>query len=345
MRDLFYSLMTDRTDAALYRPVKFVLYLASLVYGLAIIVRSWLYKAGIFRSEKAALKVVSVGNLTLGGTGKTPFAIALARIIKSELKIEPAVLIRGYGWDEQAMLKKNLPDLPVLVGEDRAHSADRAIKLYGTSVAILDDGFQHWEMHRDLDIVLVDAGNPFGNGYLFPRGILREPKEALGRADIIVLTKTDKKNVDIGRLRQELTAMTGRAKILEAVHRPAHLYDHRQHKEFGLEIARGKTAVLVSSIGDPSYFEDAVRSLGVQVADHLVYPDHHDYCAKDLARIIRRASERPIDFIMTTDKDSVKFTRMGFAFGKFSVLTLMVTLEITKGKETLVAGLHSILRG
>ena len=126
MRKFFYEIMTGARKGILYFPIFAVMYLVSLVYGVAIGVRTVFYRIGLFRSRKAPLKVISVGNLTLGGTGKTPFVIFLAKIFKDELKREACVLTKGYGWDEQAMLKKNLTDTPILVGEDRVKLADRA---------------------------------------------------------------------------------------------------------------------------------------------------------------------------------------------------------------------------
>lgn len=337
--------MTDKIKSPLALPLKWVLRLASVIYAIVIICRKMLYGIGIFRSERAPLKVISVGNITLGGTGKTPFTIMLSGLIKEELKRDPAVLIRGYGWDEQAMLKKNLPDTPILVGEDRFRSADRAVKLYGTSIAILDDGFQHWELRRDLDIVLIDSGNPFGNGHLVPRGVLREPKSALKRADIVVFTKSDKKISMVSSVKQEIFLINNRVEFLEAVHKSSHFYDARQRKELGLESVSGKRVLLVSSIGDPCHFTESVKTLKADVVDHMAYPDHHNYNIHDRNRIVKRAGETSADIIVITDKDAVKFARMSFSFGELQVLTLVIKLEITKGKERLIARLHSLLRG
>lgn len=345
MKKFIYSLMTDRLTGPVFIPLKCILYLASFIYGIAIMIRRLLYSLKVFRSEKAPVKVVSVGNITLGGTGKTPFTIMLSKLVREELNRDPAVLIRGYGWDEQAMLKKNLPDTPILVGEDRLKSADRAMKLYGTSIAILDDGFQHWELQRDLDIVLIDSTNPFGNGQLFPRGILREPKSALRRADMVVFTKADKGAKSIDGLRREIASIKKGVIFLEAVHKPTHFYEARARKDIGLACVRGKKVLLVSSIADPDNFKETVRSLGAEVAGHIIFPDHHNYREKDRNRIVTSAGELKADLIVTTDKDAVKFARMSFSFAQFSVLTLMIELEITKGKELVVARLHSLLRG
>lgn len=344
MQDFFLSIMTDKRNSAIYTPVKWALYVLSLVYGAAIFVRGILYALRIFRSEKVPMKIVSVGNLTLGGTGKTPFVIALAGIVRSELKREPCVLIRGYGWDETAMLKKNLPDTPILAGEDRVKQAYRAIKLYGSSIGILDDGFQYWELNRDLNIVLVDSRDPFGNGRLFPRGVLREPASALKRADIIVFTKTNKKAADLAGLKERMKRINGELVFLEALHKPVHLYDTKARKELQLAAIKGKKVILVSAIGDPAYFEETMKDLGAVVVEHAVFSDHHEYTGRDIDRVKARCDERAFDYVVTTEKDAVKFIRKSLFFGKHTLLTLAVEMDITAGKEILIDRLRSVLR-
>lgn len=343
MVNFIYSLMVDKRNGAVYAPLKAVLYAVSLVYGLAIWVRAVLYKLRIFRAHHAPMKVISVGNLTLGGTGKTPFVIALAKIVEHEMRRNACVLIRGYGWDEQAMLKKNLADTPILVGENRVKAAHRAIKLYGSSVAILDDGFQYWELDRDLNIVLIDSRNPFGNGHLFPRGILRETKAALRRADIVVFTKTNKLGINLSALKDDVRKINKNVAFLEAIHEPHHLYDVKTRKFYELGYMKGKRVVLVSSIGDPVYFEQTVKDLGADVCEHIAFPDHHDYRRKDIDRITKRCDERKFDFIVTTDKDVVKFQRLGLWVSGYPLVVMAVELEIISGRENLNAGLHSLL--
>lgn len=326
----------------LFAVPKFILYIFSLFYGLGILARKLFYDLGIFTRHEVPLRVISVGNLTLGGTGKTPFVITLARILKDDLKKETAVLIRGYGWDEQAMLKKNMADVPVLVGEDRAKSADRAIKLYGSTAAILDDGFQHWELARDLDIVLIDSGNPFGNGHLFPRGVLREGKDAIRRADVVVFTKVNKKAADINALKDELKNIKHNLIFLEAAHKAKYLYDAKNGKHHELAFVKGKRAMLISSIGDPGYFEETVRDIGVDVAGHIVFGDHHNYTQADVERIARRCNEKAFDIMITTEKDAVKLDRLSISFAKYTLMTLVVENEITNGREILIDRLHSL---
>lgn len=333
--------MTDRRNGGLYEILKAALWVVSLFYGLGLFARKLLYKLRIFETHTAPMKVISVGNITLGGTGKTPFVVGLTEVLRSEFGKEPAVLIRGYGWDESAMLKAKLKDTPILVGQDRTRSAYRAIKLYGSDTAILDDGFQHWELARDLDIVLVDSRRPFGNGHLFPRGTLREGKASLARADIVVLTKTGP-GADTGKLRSEILGIGKDIGIMEAIHRPTHLYDTRQRKDVPLSWLSGKRAILLSSIGDPEYFEDTVKGLGASMADHIIFGDHHNYSESDRQRIMKRCSERAFDLIVTTEKDAVKLARMSIVFGDHLLMVLVIKTDITKGREILIDRLHSL---
>ncbi|MDO8525161.1 MAG: tetraacyldisaccharide 4'-kinase [Candidatus Omnitrophota bacterium] len=342
MRDFFLSLMTDKRNGPIFAPIKFLLYILSLIYGAALIGRRLLYKFRIFRSERVPLKIISVGNLTLGGTGKTPFVMWLVRTLDEDLDKRSSVLIRGYGWDEQTMLKKKLIDTPIMVGEDRARSAHKAIKLYGSDTAILDDGFQHWELERNIDIVLIDARNPFGNGHLFPRGILREHKEAVRRASVIVFTKADKSAHDLDSVREDLRIINKELIFLEALHKPLHIYDLRDRRQRPLDFLDGKRVILLSSIGDPDYFARTVRSIGADIAEHIIFSDHHNYTEDDAVLIIKRCNERKFAFILTTEKDEVKLRRMSLSFGDYPVMTLVIEMEIISGKELLIDRLRSL---
>lgn len=334
--------MTDKKNGIIFWPVKAVLYLVSLVYGLAIMVRAALYRYSIFESQSVPMKVISVGNITLGGTGKTPFVIFLINMLKNELTKDPAVLIRGYGWDETAMLRAKLPETAILTGENRIKSAHRAIKLYGSDTAVLDDGFQHWELKRDLDIVLVDSQNSFGNSFLFPRGVLRESKRSLARADIAVLTKVKSPAANIAAVKREILAINRNIDFVETSHDPDYIYDIKKKEPLELSRIRGKRMILLSSIGDPGYFEDIAVNLGAQVAEHVKFPDHHNYCESDRTYINKRCEERSFDMILTTEKDAVKLDRMNMSFGRHTVMVLAIKIVITAGKEKLVDRLHSL---
>jgi tetraacyldisaccharide 4'-kinase len=334
--------MTDRRGGGIFKVFKAVLAVLALFYGMAIAVRRFLYKHKIFETYSVPMKVISVGNITMGGTGKTPFVIALVDIMKKELGKEPAVLIRGYGWDESAMLKLKLPDTPILVGEDRVRSAHRAIKLYGSDTAILDDGFQYWELERDLEIVLVDSRKPFGNGCLIPRGVLRENKSALKRACIVALTKVDSNSARVNNVKRWVLRINEAADFIEVVHRPRHFYDIRKKHNLEVSGVAGKRVVLLSSIGDPRYFEETIKKLGVVVVRHLAFGDHYNYTEKDKLHIKMRLAEKAFDFIITTEKDSVKLARMSMAFPEHTLLVMVIEADIVKGKEILIGRLRSL---
>ena len=332
MREYIHSIMLDKRNNVPAYLIKIVLSILAIFYLFVITARDILYRLGIFKAYRVEAKVISVGNLTLGGTGKTPFSMMLAKLLNDEMRRSPAVLTRGYGMDEKEMLERNLGEVPLFVGPDRVESARAAISTKKVDTIILDDGFQHRRLARDLNILLVDAGNPFGNRKIFPRGILREPTSSVKRADIVVLTKTDKTGCDPDAIKRELSGFKPGLVFLEARHRPEYLMSIRSGERAGLEIIKGKKARLVSSIGDPDYFEETVASLGAIVTGHFKFPDHHDYREADLAVI---SDDKESEMIITTEKDAVKLKAQ-------SVYVLHIEMEITKGREELVARLNSL---
>jgi len=257
-----------------------------------------LYKYGILKSYRPKCKVISVGNITLGGTGKTPLVIAIARHLRDSGK-KVAILSRGYKGekgsntsDEIELFKRHLPDVPVFAGRDRVASAREAESGSSPQVILLDDGFQHWRIKRDLDIVTINGRNPFGNGYLIPRGILREPKPSLSRADLVVVTKG-------GRIPDEIRRVNGRAEIFSSTYAAA--------DTAGI---RGKKVAIACAIGDPSSFEDTVLSLGAQIVRKFIFMDHHAYSASDVERIASETAASGADTVMVTEKDMVKISRL-----------------------------------
>src|SRR3989344_3685960 len=192
MRKYFYSLMTDRIHTPVAKAIQGVLWLFSILYGVVVRALVLIYKFRLAPSCRLGKPVISIGNITLGGVGKTPLVECVVRFLKDK-GLEPVVLIRGYGADKQVgsdeakLLEESLPGIPVLVGANRVKNARDFLTRNAADVFVLDDGFQHWRLRRDLDIVAINATNPFGNRHLLPRGILREPLSALRRADIFVL--------------------------------------------------------------------------------------------------------------------------------------------------------------
>ncbi len=345
LKQYIYSLMVDKRKGPRHFLLKLVLAFISIFYYLLISLRRLFYDLGLFKVYVVPCKVISVGNLTLGGTGKTPFSIMLVRLINARMKRKACILIRGYGWDEQGMLKEELADVPVLVGRDRVANAVKAKESYGQEAIVLDDGFQHRRLHRDLDVVLVDMRNPFGNKRLLPRGILREPIGSIERASICVLTKVNKSLFNREAIKGRLKGVNGRLLFLEAIHRPTHLAGVDSSRSLGLDFIKGKRVLLVSSIGDPGYFEETVKDLEAQVTNHLIYPDHYQYHISDFDRIAGDFDREKASFLVTTQKDMIKLRRLPVAERGLPILTLYIEMKIVSGEEEFIARLHSVFSG
>ena len=202
------------------------------------------------RVKRVPARVISVGNITWGGTGKTPFTVKLAQWLSEEGK-KVAVLTRGYGHDEVQELQKKLPGIPVIVGRDRVKSAREAVEKHGAEVLILDDGFQHIRLHRDLDIVTLNSTEPFGPGGLIPRGTLREPLDELKRADAFVITKCNIGSKNVHWIRQKLNEIKPQAPIFESAHQPLGLSDPMKNRRMDVASLRGRKIAAISGIGDP----------------------------------------------------------------------------------------------
>jgi tetraacyldisaccharide 4'-kinase len=286
--------------------------------------------------------VVSVGNLTLGGTGKTPFSVYLADHFLAGGR-KPAILIRGYGDDEHRMLRDELPDVPVYTGRDRVKSAETAIKR-NADVLILDDGFQHRRIKRDLDILLVDSLRPFGNGFLFPRGVLREPASSVARADIIVVTKADK----IGPKEKKdlfdgLSIAAPGKPVAFARHKVTFLSDVTG-SSYSRDYLKGKRVCVVSGIADPDYFSETVSGLGGIVDESFDFGDHHSYTQKDIDLVARVAKDEKFDIIVITTKDHVKIKDLDISEIENKLIIIHVAVEFAEGEEKIIAGLNRVNR-
>jgi len=343
LRAYILSLMKDRRNSPADKLVKGALLLLSWVYGSAVRLIDLAYRSGIRKVTAVPAPVVSVGNLTLGGTGKTPFAVFLADHFLAGGK-RPAILTRGYGGDENRMLKDEIAGVPVLAGQDRVKNALKAASS-GSDVLILDDGFQHRRIARDLDILMIDGVRPFGNGRLFPRGTLREPASALERADILVVTKCDmiseaEKDRITGRLRG---ALPGKPLVL-ARHRPTFFSD-ATGAAYPPEHLSGRKVCLVSGIADADYLAYIVEKLGAGIAARIDFGDHHRYSPRDIAEVRRVCGRSGAEAVITTRKDQVKLRELDIPDLEGRLYVLNVVIDIIEGKEKLVAGLNSVVNG
>lgn len=302
------------------------------------------------KSYRCACKVISVGNITLGGTGKTPLVVTLAGNLNDSGK-KVAVLSRGYGGDrvtsdEVELLKKRLPCVPVLVGRDRIKTAREADESLKADVILLDDGFQHWRLKRDLDIVTLDINDPFGNGRLIPRGTLREPLSSLKRADIFVLTKVGFEGDSIAKaqgLKARLGVINADAAVFTSSYIPSRLFDVAGPEELKLSFIDNKKIALVCAIGEPESFEDTAKALGADIVLRSFFMDHHKYTENDIKKIIDECKVKEIDVVLTTEKDTPRLTHLSSLVTHNSIRLLALGIEMKIDNEEKFFGrLYSI---
>lgn len=339
----------------------------SQLYRLIVQTRLFLFKKRYIRDHQLGCLVISIGNLTVGGTGKTPVVEKFARALQDGGR-RVAILTRGYKskpppdtrtfWqklllqkpqrkprvvsdgrqilldseyagDEPFMLAKNLRDVPVIVDKNRVMSGMLAIKKFGADTLILDDGLQYLHLKHRLDIVLVDCQAPFGNEFLLPRGTLREPPENLRRASYIFLTKSDG---NTAALRKRIEKFNRRAEIIECSHQPQHLENLHTGEIVPLDFLNNKFVGALSGIASPLSFENGLVKLGAHVEVYRRFADHHRYTAEDLAKFIQRCIRRDVHAIITTEKDAVRFPKMDPL--EIPIFFLRVEIAITSGQET-----------
>jgi len=314
----------------------FLLMLLSTVYGIAVRLRGFLYDHGVFKSQTLSCGVVSIGNLTVGGTGKTPMTIYLAEMLK-EAGFKPAVISRGYkgkaekkggivsdrrnvllepeiAGDEPFMVAQRLKEIPVLVGADRFQIGMKAMEKFSPDVIIFDDAFQHRRLKRDLDIVLVDDKSLFGNRYLLPRGILREPVSGISRGDVFVLTRCNDKSL---RSFDSLSEMAPGKPIFKSFHEPyvCGIYNGTDKDAAGrysatisynFDFLKTSKVFVFSGIAKNEEFQATVTGIVGEVLGAVGFNDHHKYTETDFRLIVGKAQKYSAEFIVTTEKDYVK---------------------------------------
>jgi len=289
----------------------------SVCYGCGVRTRNCAFDLGLKRFHQAPVPVVSVGNITTGGTGKTPFVAYLAHWFQQR-SVRAVILSRGYHSlpgqvnDEKLMLDQFCPGVPHLQNPNRVRSAQIASDEHDAQVLILDDGFQHRRLARDLDIVLIDALNPFGYNHLLPRGLLREPPDGLQRADLIVITRADQCS-DAARqaIIERIGSICGSSECVELAYPPECLINSAG-KTIEFDTLRDKSMAAFCGIGNPDGFAKTIVDCGLRIADSAVFsafPDHHHYTSEELSAIGKQAGQHAAAAILTTQKDLVKINR------------------------------------
>lgn len=344
---------TDQIKGGAVSVIKLILWVLSRVYGVIVALRKVFYKIGLRRRHRLPCPVISVGNLTVGGTGKTPLVELIARALKDE-NLRPVILTRGYmgeggtarryGSDEAEMLRNALADVPVLTGADRLENARTYLERNTADVFLLDDGFQHWRLSRDMDIVVIDTTNPWGNGHLLPRGILREPRRALSRAQMFVLTKTDLGGEHLEKIKGDLRLINPRAPIVETVHEPASAADGCSGGAVDLSSLRGQKVCALCSIGAPDSFARTLANLGADIGARFAFMDHHRYGRGDIERVVASCEGQNIATVVTTEKDAVKLKSFFNVFpDHIRVVFLKIKIVIVGGEDAFFERIRRLL--
>jgi tetraacyldisaccharide 4'-kinase len=346
LEEYFLSLIRGKERGAWPWLQRLALAALSIPYGWATRCRNRLFDSGWKKAHAASVPVVSVGNLTLGGTGKTPCVEYIARFYR-KLDLRVALLSRGYGVkqgrnDEALVLEENLPDVPHLQGIDRVALAQVAVDELDSEVLVLDDGFQHRRLRRDLDVVLIDATAPWGYGSLFPRGLLREPPRALSRANVVVLTRCDlAEPLSLEEARRRIQKLAPQAPVVETTHRPAN-WINSQRTAVPLETLVKRDCAGFCGIGNPEAFRQTLTKLGMNLVDWRVFPDHHAYTRADIESLRAWARQLPsATVLVTTQKDLVKICLE--RIGDRELWALRVELEIRQGMNVLEDRLKQIV--
>ncbi|MEK7578443.1 MAG: tetraacyldisaccharide 4'-kinase [Patescibacteria group bacterium] len=360
LKNYFYDLVTDKKNGYLacgfgYRKpnhgflacvIKFFLLVLSWIYSFIIRVLIFFYSRKPYQAE---CKVISVGNITWGGAGKTPLVESIARHLK-EKKYRIAILSRGYkrkaaaikgrrlaGYeamgDEPYMLSKNLSGIPIIVDANRMRALVKAHKECKIDIAILDDGFQQWGIKKDLEVVVVDATEAFGNRQMIPRGILREPLSSLRRADIFVLTKIDIGNPNILRIKDFLNSVNPKAEIFESVYKPIGFCEISGCSGLlNTDALKGKTVTVISGIANPGSFEHLLLGLGINIGLSFRFPDHFAYRKQVMDDILKKTQEINISTIITTEKDLVRIP-VETLNTKIKIFALRIELKVTTNEK------------
>jgi tetraacyldisaccharide 4'-kinase len=344
-----------------------LLFGASKVYHAGVKLLRWLINVRILRDTTLGVQVIAIGNLTWGGTGKTPVVEKFARELRDAGR-NVAILSRGYrskppplhksfldrllfrtestpprvvsdgksllldsemAGDEPYMLASNLKDVVVLVDKDRVKSGRYAIEKFGCDTLLLDDGFQRWELRgRRHDVVLIDRQQPFGNEFMVPRGSLREPPSHLARANTIFITKSDGNTAE---LRKRIASLNSAAPIIECIHHPMYFEDVFTAERQELDFIKGRNVASLSGIAQPESFEQSLVQLGAKLVYSKRFIDHHRFTQQEVLNAINRGKKRQAEIIITTQKDAVRFPKLDRR--DLPILWMRVEIKIVAGAD------------
>lgn len=347
-RMFWRKLVTCENPSFGYNLLRSILLFFSFFYRIAVALRNLLFDISIFRKTKVDAAVVSIGNITTGGTGKTPLVAWLCNYF-SEKNITIAILTRGYKGnsdfaDEPAMLAKACPKAQIIINPDRVEGAKKAITKYNASFLIMDDGFQHRKLARDIDIVAVDATNPFGGNRLLPAGFLREPLRSLKRADAVVITRINQTQPEkIEEIKKIVSRINPKIVFAAAIHKPicARLI---KDKQITLDELAGKRLYAFCGIGNPDAFFQTLSELALNIVGKRVYNDHHRYTESDIVEICQDCRYKQAEMIITTQKDWIKAALLCIEKFDIPIAYLAVELEFIDGQQDIVTLVENAIK-
>ncbi len=340
--DTYRRIVSGQDQRPGVRALRVLFGAAALVYGLVMRGRNLLFAIGILRSRAAGIPVISIGNITTGGTGKTPLVIWLCNYLRN-MGIHSSILTRGYKThpdqitDEPALLAKACPDTDVVVNPNRVAGAKKAISVHQAQTLVLDDGFQHRRLKRDLDIVAVDATCPFGYGRVLPAGLLREPKSGLSRADAVIITRFDQADAEqMRQLEEKIQQISPNIPIAKAVHKHTGAVTF-QNEKLGLEELRSKKIFAFCGIGNPNAFFRCLEQNDLSLADTQTFDDHHAYTQEEMKQIFERAISCGAEMILCTQKDWVKSALLSPEEKNVVFAYLAMELDFLEGLDKITA--------
>jgi len=354
IKERYLSIINNEWKGLFPDTLKVFLFLLSCIYRCVLGLRWLSYNAGILKRATLPVPVISVGNITLGGVGKTPLVEYIAHYLKSNGK-RVAILSRGYGSkkrvisgndnrkveeynDEHLMLRENLPDVPNIIDHDRVSGGKRAIAGHNVDCLILDDGFQHLRLNRALDIVAINALNPFGYERVIPCGFLREPLKNLQRAGLFIITHTNLcEKYEVDAIRNRLNLIKPSVPVIESIHEPSQLENISNKTVSAIKWLEGKKVYAFCAIGCPESFLKSLENSGAELVNSRQFLDHHFYSREELGNVVNEAIQLGADAVVTTQKDKVKIieTLTDEELETFGIPfhVLKISIKITAGNE------------
>ncbi|MFO0815449.1 MAG: tetraacyldisaccharide 4'-kinase [Gemmatales bacterium] len=339
------NIVSGRQSGIIPGLTRFILRICSYPYSWYMQLRNQAYQRGWAKKQSVTVPVIVVGNLTTGGTGKTPVVEFVARWFRDH-ELQVAILSRGYGNeigrnDEALVLEENLPDVPHLQGADRVALAQMAIEELETELLVLDDGFQHRRLQRDLDIVLIDATCPWGYGFCLPGGLLREPVRGIRRAGLVVITRVDQVNPkQLTAIRETVREIHPACPVVLSNHVPRCLQNTSEQQ--ALDELKQREVLAFCGIGNPEAFWQTLRRTGCNILDTRIFPDHFNYQRHDVEKLAEWVRLFPQGtWVVTTQKDFVKL-RIDDLGGK-PLWSLPIALEVCEGREHIESALSEVL--